>query len=291
MKIAVIGPGALGCLYASRFSQSGITTTLVDHKYDRATRLSKSGIKVESESGTQTTKINVSTDVPPRQDLIVVVTKAHVTTALKLPVGMPVLTLQNGLGNVETLCNLVGSSHVLAGTTTEASTLLDEGHIRHVAKGITTVGAWTTAPTETAMEALTRAGFEADTTDSPGQMIWEKVVVSAGINPLTALLDVPNGRLLELREARQLIRDLVVEAAKVASTEGYRFNYSLIERTEDVCRATADNISSMLQDLRAGKQTEIEAISGEILRRAELASLPTPRTRVVWQLVKSIEQR
>ena len=108
---------------------------------------------------------------------------------------------------------------------------------------------------------------------------------------MTALLDVPNGRLLELREVRQLMRDLVVEATKVAATEGYRFNYSLVERAEDVCRDTAENISSMLQDVRAGKRTEIDAISGEILRRAQYASLPTPRTRVVWQLVKGLEER
>ena len=87
------------------------------------------------------------------------------------------------------------------------------------------------------------------------------------------------------------MRDLVVETAKVAATEGYKFGYSLVERAEEVCKETADNISSMLQDVRAGKRTEIDAISGEILRRAQLASLPTPRTRVVWQLVKGLEQR
>ena len=94
-----------------------------------------------------------------------------------------------------------------------------------------------------------------------------------------------------LREARQLIRDLVVEAAKVAATEGYHFSYSLVERAEEVCRETSDNISSMLQDVRAGRQTEIEAITGEILRRGELASLPAPRTRVIWQLLKGLEKR
>lgn len=291
MRVSIIGPGAMGCLFAARMADSGIQATLVDYKAERAERLSKSGITVERRNGTLKANPAVAAEVPEKQDLVIVLTKAYSTARLELPNGVPVLTLQNGLGNVETLCDMVGSAFVLAGTTSEASTFLDEGRIRHVADGTTVLGSWTSCPVDAAESALKTAGFKTEITDTPGQIIWEKVVISGGINPLTALLGVPNGKLLELREARQLIRDLVVEAAKVASTEGYRFSHSLVERTEEVCRETAENISSMLQDVRAGRETEIEAISGEILRRAMTASLPTPRTRVVWQLVKGLEQR
>jgi len=135
------------------------------------------------------------------------------------------------------------------------------------------------------------AGFTTETTETPGQALWRKVIVNAAINPLTALVNVPNGRLLEVQELRALLRSLVVEAVKVAATEGYRFETSLVEYTEDVCRQTATNISSMLQDVRAGRQTEIEAITGEILRRADMASLPCPRSRVVYQLIKGMERK
>ncbi|MCC6152642.1 MAG: hypothetical protein IT367_02730 [Candidatus Hydrogenedentes bacterium] len=87
------------------------------------------------------------------------------------------------------------------------------------------------------------------------------------------------------------MRDLVVEAVKVAATEGYRFENSVVEVAEKTCTDTAENISSMLQDVRAGRTTEIDALSGEIVRRAQLSALPTPRTRVVWQLIKGIERR
>lgn len=291
MKVSVIGPGAMGLLYAARLAKSGVTTTLIDYRADRADRLASSGITVERDGKTITAKPAVSLEIPPKQHLILVLTKAYSTLSVKLPSGVPVLTLQNGLGNVETLCDQVGSSSVLAGTTSEASTFIEEGRVRHVSEGVTKLGSWTSCPTQDALDSLTKAGFNVEITDTPGQIIWEKVAVSAGINPLTALLNVPNGKLLDMREARQLIRDLVVEAAKVASTEGYRFNYSLVEKTEEICRDTADNISSMLQDIRANRRTEIEAISGEILRRGELASLPAPRTRVVWQLVKGLESR
>jgi len=219
------------------------------------------------------------------------IAKSYSTKDLTFPPDTPVLTLQNGLGNCELIAGAVGNARVLAGVTSEAATLLEEGKVVHVAEGITKIGAWTSCPTDAAVELFKRAGFEVETNESPGQMVWEKVVVNAGINPLTALLNVPNGRLLELREVRQLMRDLVVEAAKVAGTEGYHFPYSLVEQTEKICARTRDNISSMLQDIRAGKPTEIDAISGEILRRGEVASLSTPRTRMIWQLVTGLQQR
>jgi len=290
-KIAVIGPGAMGCLFAARLQEASLPVTLVDHDPARAQRLKAAGVTVEASNGSFTTYPEVVSSVPPDAALRIVLVKAHHTAALELESDGPVLTLQNGLNNVETLCSKVGARHVLAGVTCEAATLLGEGRVRHVASGLTKLGAWTSCPTHFAEEALRAAGFDVEVTEAPGQAIWEKVAINAGINPLTALLDVPNGRLLELREARQLMRDLVVEAVKVASTEGYRFDHSLVERTEEVCRETGENISSMLQDIRAGKQTEIEAISGEIQRRGQRAALPTPRTRVVWQLVRSLESR
>ncbi len=291
MKMAVIGPGAMGCLYAARLARAGMKVHLIDHKQARADRLEKTGITVESAGETFTEHPAMATHVPTGLDFIIVLTKAYSTAALRFPPETPVLTLQNGLGNVEILCSVVGSARLMVGATTEASTLLGEGHIRHVASGETTFGSWTSCPCENAQAALEKAGFNVQITNSPGQLVWEKTAINAGINPLTALLNAPNGRLLQQYEVRQLMRDLVVEATKVASTEGYRFTHSLVESAEAICARTAENISSMLQDIRAGRQTEIDAISGEILRRAQIASLPTPRTRVVYQLVRGLESR
>lgn len=291
MKVAVVGPGALGCLFAARLVQGGVKTHLVDYDQKRAERLSKNGITVERQGESVTVQPAVSTRIPAGQDLVLVLTKANSTGELKLPPETPVLTLQNGLGNVETLCALIGSARVLAGTTAEAATLLAEGHTRHVAAGLTRLGAWTSCATNAARDALAAGGFEVVVTESPGQLLWEKLAINAAINPLTAILNVPNGQLLINKETRQLMRDLVVEAVKVAATEGYRFEQSLVEIAESVCEATSENISSMLQDIRAGKRTEIEAISGEVLRRAQIASLPTPRTRVIYQLVRGLERR
>jgi 2-dehydropantoate 2-reductase len=290
MRICVVGPGAMGCLYAGRLALAGQKVVLVDYRPDRAQRLLKEGISIEEGGRTRQVHLNVTASPCPPCDLAIIMTKAYSCPELTLPDHIPVLCLQNGLGTVEALCAKVGSANVIAGTTTEAATLLAPGAIRHVAPGETTIGSWTSCPVEPAAGALRQAGFTVNVTDSPGQAIWEKTALSAGINPLTALLNVANGQLLQIPEARQLMRDLVVEAAKVATTEGYRFDHSLIERAEQVCADTTENISSMLQDVRNKRRTEIDAISGEIMRRAQAGSLPTPRTRVVYQLIKSLER-
>lgn len=291
MKIAVIGPGAIGCLLGARLAKAGFDVTLVDHRPDRAKRIKKKGIVLEDASGSSTFEVDCTTAVPKDTMLQILAVKAYATRSVKLADQVPVLSLQNGLGNVEALCAIAGSSLVLAGTTEEASTLLGDGHVRHAGNGVTRFGAWTSCPPEGAREVLHRAGFQVEITDAPGQVLWEKVALNSAINPLTALLDLPNGALTEVPEVRALMRDLVVEAVKVSATEGYRFEQSLVERAEDLCRSTATNISSMLQDVRAKRRTEIDAMSGEILRRAQLAALPCPRTRVVYQLVKGLEPR
>ena len=223
--------------------------------------------------------------------LIVLSVKAHATAEISIPPGIPVLTLQNGLGNVEILCDRLGSKFVLAGSTCEAATLTGVGEVRHDASGITQLGSWTSCSVNVAQIAFEKAKLKCEVTDAPGQVIWEKAAISAGIDPLTAILRKTNGEILESSESRQLLRDLVVEASKVAATEGYRFPYSLVERAEEVCRENASQRSPMLQDVEAGRRTEIDALSGEILRRAEVAGLPVPRTRVIWQIVSSLRNR
>jgi len=291
MKVTIVGAGALGCLFAARMAHGGVQVTLVDHKSDRCARLKQNGVALETPGNTLTTSPAVATYVPQGQDLVLICVKSYHTQSLQLPGGVPVLTVQSGLGNVETLCSMVGSSHVLAGATRVSASLAAEGRARLLTEGKTCVGSWTTCPVTAAQHAFERAGLEVEITDSPGQHLWEHAIIAAGTHPLTALVGLPTRRVLELPEARQLMRDLVVEAVKVASTEGYRFPYSLVERAEEYCEQAGAAISPMLQDVQAGRRTEIEALSGEILRRAQIAALPCPRTRVLWQLVKILEPR
>lgn len=288
-EVAVIGPGALGCLFAARLARSGVPTRLIDYNADRAKLLRRQGITVEGSEETLEARPEIDTDFPTRPRLVLVLTKAYATDGLVLPPEAPVLTLQNGLGNAETLAERCGEARVLAGATTEAVTWLAPGRVRHAAHGTTCFGSWTSCPSDDALALLREAGFNAILTDNPRQAIWEKAVVNAAINPLTALSNLENGALLDKPEIRNLLRLLAEEAAAVALAEGFPMEGSAAERAEKACEASRHNISSMLQDIRKRKKTEIEAISGEILRRAEKTRVHAPQTTLVYHLVRALE--
>lgn len=289
--VAVVGPGALGCLFAARLALSAQEVILVDHDTARAQRLAASGITLEDSQGVHRVPIQTATAVPERVALTIILTKAQDTPSILLPPQTPVLTFQNGLGNAEILSAQVGEEWVIAGSTTEASTLLGEGHLRHAARGLTRLGPWTHCPLGPALATLQSAGFSVEACANPRQILWEKAVVSAGLNPLTALLNVPNGALVAHEESRSLLSDLVSEASSVAAAEGFPFAGGAVEAAERVCTATGKNISSMLQDIRAGRGTEIEAISGELLRRGERHGISLPATRMVYHLIRGLEHR
>ncbi len=288
-RVVIFGPGALGCLFAGRFALAGIDAWLLDHDQYRAARLQSQGIIIEEGHKHKRAYPQVSVSPPTAPDLILVLTKSYSTAQLCIPLDAPVLTLQNGLGNAEILAARCGSHRVLAGATSEASTLLSPGHVRHAARGITTFGAWDGCTMQTAVTLFQQAGFKAVLTDNPRKTLWWKAVISAAVNPLSALLNVPNGDLLENAETRAMLRSLVNEAVQAASAEGIQFEENMVETVENICRTTRTNISSMLQDIRNEKPTEIEAISGEILRRAGTAGFCLPKTKVVYRLVSAME--
>lgn len=288
-RVAVIGPGALGCLFAARLARSGIATWLVDYDPDRADHLNQQGIIVEEPDDTFISRPEVVLAAPDGLDLAVVLTKTYSTPRVALPSRTPVLTLQNGLGNAEMLEARLGSEWVLAGATWEAVTYIEPGRVRHAARGKTRFGPWKECPAEPALDVLRQAGFDAGITEAPRQVLWEKVIINAAINPLTALLNVNNGALLDHPASRTLLQTLAAEAAEVARAEGCCVPGAAADMAEHACDATRENISSMLQDIRNRKRTEIDAISGEIMRRASAQGLPATQTALMYHLVCALE--
>jgi 2-dehydropantoate 2-reductase len=136
---------------------------------------------------------------------------------------------------------------------------------------------------------LRKAGFDVESVSDPSSVLWGKLVVSAAINPLTAILDVTNGALVERPSAHLLMAAAAREAASVAARRGIRLPYAdPAAEAEAVARRTAGNISSMLQDVRRGAPTEVEAICGAIVQAGEEANQPTPVNQALWMLVKAI---
>ncbi|HSQ40096.1 MAG TPA: ketopantoate reductase C-terminal domain-containing protein, partial [Anaerolineales bacterium] len=138
-------------------------------------------------------------------------------------------------------------------------------------------------------EALRLAGFNVQRVDDPESLIWGKLVINAAINPLTALLRVKNGELLERPFAREVMKALARETAQIARAENIALPFDdPVARAEDVAHKTAANTSSMLQDVLRGAPTEIDAICGAVVRTAEKHKLGAPVNWTCWQLVKAL---
>jgi 2-dehydropantoate 2-reductase len=200
------------------------------------------------------------------------------------------LTLQNGLGNLEILANTVGESRASLGVTSEGATMVSPGVVRHAGKGLTHLA--TTPETADRLgpiaELFNRAGFNTHLVESATSLVWGKLAVNAGINPLTALLQVPNGYLYKNPVARNLMCQAAEETAAVAHALGIDLPYeSASERTIEVAKATAANRSSMAQDIARGMPTEIDAISGAISRYGKKVGIRTPINNVLIRLVKA----
>ena len=136
--------------------------------------------------------------------------------------------------------------------------------------------------------ALRSSNFNLHIVDDAQSLMWGKLVINSAINPLTALLRIPNGELLSHPNARKVMASLARETAEVASAENVDLPFSNpVSAAEDVARQTATNHSSMFQDVRRGAPTEIDAICGAVTRRAEFHGIHTPYNRACWQLVRA----
>ncbi len=196
------------------------------------------------------------------------------------------LTLQNGLGNIEVLEAAIGPERAALGVTTTGATLLGPGTVRAGGLGPTYV-----APhprLEPLVELLETSGFEVHAASDLMSLLWGKLVVNTGINALTALLEVRNGELLESSHARSLMNAAALETAQVAEAQGIKLPYDdPAQEVEGVARRTAENDSSMLQDIRRGAPTEVDAINGAVVREGERLGVPTPVNRSLWDLVRA----
>ena len=197
------------------------------------------------------------------------------------------LTLQNGMGNREVLASSLGSQRVALGVTTAGAYLVGPGQVCPAGEGVITLGIHSRL--KPLANILRRANFIVETVPSTNELLWGKLVINASINPLTALLRVPNGELLARPSARALLAQVAREAAAVAVAKGIQLPYpDPVVAVEAIASHTAQNYSSMLQDVLRGAPTEVDAISGAIVQASEQTGVPAPINRSLWQLVRAL---
>ena len=296
LNILIGGTGALASLFAARLTQAGYAVTMLGTWQEGLVALRKNGVRLVDANGNEGQfKVHATND--PRECMgaryAIVLVKAWQTERAAYQVKQCLaddglaLTLQNGLGNYETLIQSLGLDRVALGSTTTGATLLGPGLVRAGGEGIISIGRnQAIGPIEAALQS---AKFNVQVVEDPQAVIWGKLVINAAINPLTALLKVTNGELLERPSARALMGALANEATHVAHAENITLPFDdPVAAVEMVARKTAANQSSMLQDVLRGTPTEIDAICGAIVKVAEKHQLEVPMNWMCWQLVKAL---
>jgi 2-dehydropantoate 2-reductase len=293
----IVGTGAMACLFGARLAAVGTRVTMLGTWRAGLDALNGQGVRLVERDGSERVYTVRATDDPADcrdARLALVLVKAWQTprAAMQLshclaPEGLAA-TLQNGLGNREELARRLGEERVALGVTTFGATLLGPGHVRSGGDGVISLGAH---PRLGPLEELLRASsFPVEIVPDADALLWGKLVINAAINPLTALLRVPNGELLERPCANELMAEAALEAAAVAEAVGMHPSTDPAQAARWVAQRTAVNHSSMLQDVMRDAPTEIDAICGAIAAYGERHAVPTPVNRLLWMLVKALRK-
>lgn len=300
MHVAVLGSGAMGSLFGGRLADAGVRVTFVDVWEEHVRALNETGLVIEADEDVHVADVEATTSlasVDAPELLLVFVKSIHTREALaeaELHGETEVLTLQNGLGNPETIAEFVPEPAVIAGVTAHGASVVGPGRIRHAGAGPTTIGRYFVDNDDRVAEiaaTFTDAGIETAVSDGVHDTIWEKVLVNVGINAATALARVRNGRLVDTDPGRRLLADAVREASAVAEAEGAVVRDDIVEYASDIADRTGTNRSSMRQDVEAGRATEIETLNGAIVDRAAAHGIETPVNRTLTDLVRLTERR
>jgi len=297
-SILIVGTGALASLFAARLAAQKVQVRMLGSWAEGLAALRQHGVTlVQADGKQQAYPVDATADPAECQGamMALVLVKSWQTEraagqlAECLSDDGVALTLQNGLGNREILAQALGAERVALGVTTTGATLLSSGRVRPGGEGVVSVGRH--ARLERLLELLQQAGFNLDVLEDVDTLIWGKLVINAAINPVTALLKVPNGELLTRPSARELSAALAGEVAAVAAAQEIRLAFDdPAGAAEGVARRTAANNSSMLQDVLRGAPTEIDAICGAVVKRGRELGVDTPVNQTLWRLVRALQE-
>ncbi len=302
MRICIVGCGAVGSLFAANLAQlDEVEVWAYDVSAEHVLAINEDGLRL-SGAGEVVGRVRATTDpheLPPC-DFGIVATKAMHTdgaiaaTAHAFAAGC-VATVQNGLGNEETIAGHV--ERVIRGTTFPAGRIVEPGHVRWDVKGETTFGPFEPTPApleevERLAEACTRAGMPARAVPDARGPQWRKVIFNAATNPIGALTGLTHGRVCELPPLRRLVSGLVDEGKAVAAAQGIELDADPEELIDHAARPDVayDHKASMLQDVEARRPTEVAWLNGGIARFGREHGVPTPLNDAVLALIEGLER-
>jgi len=302
LNVAVLGAGAMGCLFGGLLAEKGLKVTLIDVWKEHIDAINKNGLKMDGFGGDRFIKISATND--PKSispvDVVIVMCKATaleqaLTNAKSIVGDKTVLMLfQNGIGHEAIMQNIVGIDKVLGGTTTQASNILGPGHIKNHASLPSWIGEYEGGLSDRVKdiaETFTAHGLETIASDNVKKRKWMKLFALTAVGPLSAIFDMHHTELYvtnkESKLARELGKQIILETRKVAQADG-------VEVSEDECLemflkivdSNQTNKSSMAFDIKYKRKSEIDFINGSVSKIGKKHGVPTPLNDMLYKIIK-----
>ena len=303
MKIVVMGSGAIGSLYGGLLSVSQSCEVILVGRQHHVEAVNSQGLKITGVMGDHMVRLRAveSPQMINKADVVLITTKTYDSLEAAKNIkhlvdnGAYVVVIQNGIGTEKQIAEFLETKQVLRATTCMGALITGSGEVFVTGEGITEIGSHfpeNKEMVERMRDLLANAGFEIRSSDNIEGVVWTKTIVNCGINPIGALTGLRNGEIYNNPVLRELVVRLVQETVEVSAALG-------IELTTDdpiryalgTAKATSANINSMLQDIRSRKRTEIDSITGAVIRYAKERGIETPSSESVYALVKALESK
>jgi len=299
MKICIVGCGAIGSLFAAHLAKlEKVEVWVFDLHSAHVDAINANGLRLSGESSVLSYPRASSNpgDIPPCEFGIVATKSMHTRSAIENSAGIfkqgAVLTVQNGVGNEETIAEFV--PRVMRGTTFPAGHMVEPGHVAQDTGGKTWIGPFEAKPAsqeeiETLASLLTESGMETLAMEDARGAQWTKLIFNSATNPIGALTGLPHGVACDQPMLRKVISGLVAEGVAVAGALGITLDSDPDELVDHAREVAYLHKSSMLQDVLAKRATEVAAINGGIVKFGQEKGVPTPLNEAIWALINGLE--
>ena len=302
-KIAVVGAGAMGCLFGGLLAEGGLDVTLVDVLQEHVDRINRDGLRIVGYGGDRSIPVRATTEPSglPAVDVLFVQCKAPYTKEAVRRVlhllrdDSVAISFQNGLGNEENIGEVVGMERVLGGVTAQGAAVEGLGAVRNFGNLPTHIGEMGGGISERAQRiaaALDRAGLQTTAVPDIRQAIWKKLLANIAISPTSAIANMTIKQVFAVPELRETAFEALDEAVEVARAEGVELNAAETREVIDQIAGptgTGDNKSSLCVDIINRRPCEIDVISGAVVQLGRKHDIPTPVNKTLVAAVKALE--
>ncbi len=293
--ITVMGAGAVGCYYGGMLARAGHDVTLIA-RAQHVEAVQKSGLRMETKMFDEQVPMRASEEASGARGAKLVLfsvkspdtERAGAALAPYLERDAVILTLQNGVDNAERLAAALGRE-VVPAVVYVAVEMAGPGHVRHHGRRELLIGP--SAASARIAAAFGAAGVPVEVSDNVIGALWAKLIVNCAYNALSAITQLPYGRMVQGEGVPAVMGDVVDECLAVARAAGVDVPGDLLKAVPQIAETMPGQFSSTAQDLARGKPTEIDHLNGFVVRKGEGLGVPTPANRVLLALVKLLEQR